>query len=121
MRPLLSLGLVLALATTAAAGSRIERDPLARQRTVVITTSIVVLDDITFEPGSARLTRTSRPMLEAVAETLRAFDEVQLELVGPRRRAAAVRDALIDGGVAPGRLSVRAALTRSVEFHVLAP
>jgi outer membrane protein OmpA-like peptidoglycan-associated protein/opacity protein-like surface antigen len=80
--------------------------------------SDAVLEGVHFVTGSAKLTPESRAALARVAESLNAYPEIRVEIrghtdsVGPsevnrdlsHRRAAAVRDALIELGVAPSRL-----------------
>ncbi|MEO1680815.1 MAG: OmpA family protein [Pseudomonadota bacterium] len=79
-----------------------------------------VLNGLTFPSGSAQLGPEGRPSLTALAAYMAAQPEARIVLVGhtdaagalpgnvdlSRRRAAAVRDALIEEfGIAPGRLS----------------
>ncbi len=79
----------------------------------------IVLRNVNFESGSARLTPTSLAVVDTLAATLRAHPEVVVEVrghtdsVGPadvnldlsQRRAGAVRDELVQRGVAPGRIT----------------
>ncbi|MFN2371985.1 MAG: OmpA family protein [Candidatus Krumholzibacteriia bacterium] len=79
----------------------------------------VVLEAITFESGSARLAALSLPRIDALAAALAASPGAQIEVRGhtdavgdgaanldlSQRRASAVRDALVQRGIAPGRVT----------------
>ncbi len=89
-------------------------------RVVVQDTSLRILDQIYFADGSIEPSAASRPVLDAIAETLRAHPDVRVEVQGhadereedPWRtsagRAAAVRAALVARGVDPSRLAMQA-------------
>jgi outer membrane protein OmpA-like peptidoglycan-associated protein len=90
-----------------------------RGRVVVTDTSIEVLDQIYFGRDSATVKSESIPIIEAIAATLRGNPGIKkLEIGGhasddevegwslASRRAAAVRQALIDRGVEPRRLVI---------------
>lgn len=111
---------------------------------------VQVLDRIEFENGKATLTAESEPILQAVAGLLREHPEIaELDIQGhtdnkgkhasnmdlSRRRAAAVRNWLIQNGIAKERLTSRGVgperpidsndtaagrqKNRRVEFHVI--
>lgn len=88
-------------------------------RVVVTDTETTILDVIEFAPGTATLRATSRPTLDAVAETLRGNPsiervEVQSHTSGlgdhcanqrlSDQRAAVVMKYLVDAGIEPSRL-----------------
>lgn len=90
-----------------------------RGRVVVTSTSLEVLDQIYFSKGSETIKPASVPILDAVAATLLGNPElIKIEVGGhasedesevwglSSRRAAAVRDALIERGVEPRRLVI---------------
>jgi outer membrane protein OmpA-like peptidoglycan-associated protein len=90
-----------------------------RGRVVVGSTSIEVLDQIYFARGTDTIRAESRPILDAVAATLRGNpDLTKIEIGGhasrdedegwvlAARRAAAIRAALVQRGVEPHRLAV---------------
>jgi outer membrane protein OmpA-like peptidoglycan-associated protein len=128
----------VASASTTETGEATSRaSVLPPQRTVVVSSSIVVVEPVAFRRGSAVIRAESLPMLEAVATTLGSFDTLELEIVGQAgrlepdarrlalQRAGAVRNLLVARGVAPKRLSIRStpSLTRGekprgVEFYV---
>lgn len=91
---------------------------------VLQTDGRAVLSGVVFEPGATALAPESQSVLAQLAGYLVANPQVQLTIVGHtdtqgdlqsniavgRRRAAAVREALIEGfGVAPGRLEAAGA------------
>lgn len=90
-----------------------------RGRVVVTSTSLEVLDQIYFANASDTIKPASVPILDAVAATLQGNPEIRkLEIGGhasedeseawglSSRRAAAVRDALIQRGIEPRRLVI---------------
>lgn len=91
-----------------------------RGRVVVQDTSLRILDQIYFADGSIEPSAASRPVLDAIAETLRAHPDVRVEVQGhadereedawrvSAGRAAAVRAALIARGVDGARLAMQA-------------
>lgn len=80
--------------------------------------TVLVLEGVTFETDSARLTASAQDVLDRVAESLNGNPEVRVRVVGhtdntgsrpynielSRRRAESVRTYLVDQGVAPDRL-----------------
>ncbi|WP_369600651.1 OmpA family protein [Hahella sp. SMD15-11] len=82
---------------------------------------VIRLEGVTFETGFARLTPASLTILDEVAETLRKNPDVRVEVAGhtddrgrrdfnvklSRQRAEAVRDYLVNKGIAADRLSAR--------------
>ena len=112
---------------------------------------VIRLEGVTFETGSARLTPASLTILDEVAETLRKNPDVRVEVAGhtddrgrrdfnvklSRQRAEAVRDYLVNKGIAADRLSARGygpdqpaadnasaegrAMNRRVELKILNP
>ncbi len=95
-----------------------------------------VLERIHFDPGSARLSPRAGPILDAVGAALVEIPELAVQVRGScargeasllaRRRAEAVRDALLARGVPPARIAVGAAApcdgdARVVDFPSLAP
>ncbi len=93
--------------------------PAAAAMVLPVAGQTIVLDHVTFESGSARLTSASNETLNALATALADAPEAVVEVrghtdaTGPdeanldlsQRRAGAVRDALIRRGVAPGRIT----------------
>ena len=94
---------------------------IERERVVVKPVPMAppeVLHGVNFEFDSARLTPNAKTVLREVAERLRAYPNSEIEIAGhtdstgdagynqrlSERRAATVRDFLIDLGVDPGRL-----------------
>lgn len=81
---------------------------------------MVVFEDIYFQPGEAGLSDAGRSVVDAVATSLRQNPDVRVSLEGHtaatgereynlalgERRAAAVRDHLIQQGIEPGRLRI---------------
>jgi OOP family OmpA-OmpF porin len=81
----------------------------------------VILEGVHFETGKAELTPDSHTILTGVAESLVANEEIRVQVSGhtdntgsaavnkrlSRARAEAVRQFLIDKGVAPERLTAR--------------
>jgi outer membrane protein OmpA-like peptidoglycan-associated protein len=92
-----------------------------RGRIVIEESSITILDKIYFRDGSSAIDPQSRPIVEAIAATLRGNPQIRMVEVrghaGPgeangwaisAERAAALRAALVALGVEPDRLTVRA-------------
>jgi outer membrane protein OmpA-like peptidoglycan-associated protein len=90
-----------------------------RGRVVVTSSSLEVLDQVYFAKGNDGVKKTSAPILDAIAATLRGNpDIVKIEIGGhasddeaeawalASRRASAVRQALIDRGVESKRLVI---------------
>jgi outer membrane protein OmpA-like peptidoglycan-associated protein len=90
-----------------------------RGRVVVTDTSIEVLDLIYFTKSTATIDRKSYPILDAIVATLRGNPSIKKIEVGGHasddepdawslssRRAAAVRQYLIDKGIEPRRLAI---------------
>jgi len=114
-------GIVTLITGSVSASTRNEEPGRLVPRTVVVSSSIVVLRPMSFRRGSAAIPFDALPMLEAVAATLTANDTLDLEIVGQvargepearrlsLRRAAAVRGVLVARGVAPARLTLRPA------------
>jgi outer membrane protein OmpA-like peptidoglycan-associated protein len=90
-----------------------------RPHVVVTDTETTILDVVRFEPGTATLCTSSRPILDAVADTLRGnpgieLVEVQSHTSGigdasanqtlSEQRAAVVVAYLVHAGIAPSRL-----------------
>jgi OOP family OmpA-OmpF porin len=81
----------------------------------------LVLEGVNFDTNSARLTPASMGVLDRVAESLKAYPEVRVEVGGhtdstgnathnnrlSKQRADAVRDYLASKGVAPARVETR--------------
>jgi OOP family OmpA-OmpF porin len=81
----------------------------------------LVLEAVNFETNKATLTAESRAILDKVAESLRAYPEVKVEVQGhtdnrgskalntklSQARAETVRDYLIGKGIAADRLTAR--------------
>jgi OOP family OmpA-OmpF porin len=81
----------------------------------------LILEGVNFEYDSARLTPDSREVLDRVAESLKAWPDVRVEVGGhtdwdgsnaynqslSQRRADSVRAYLIDAGVAASRMTTR--------------
>jgi OOP family OmpA-OmpF porin len=79
----------------------------------------VTLEGVTFETNSAKLTSTSRPVLDQVAAAMRKYPRLKVEVQGhtdsagadaynmdlSQHRADAVREYLISQGVAPGQMT----------------
>ncbi|GAA5109798.1 OmpA family protein [Alloalcanivorax gelatiniphagus] len=103
-------------------GGNYETRVIERERVVVKPVPMAppeVLQGVNFEFDSARLTPNARTVLREVAERLRAYPNSEVEIGGhtdstgsasynqslSERRAASVRDFLIDQGVDPGRLT----------------
>ena len=94
---------------------------------------IVIVEPIRFAEGSAQIPAANLPLLDAAAAAMRAYPRVELlEVQGhtslderdrealARRRAEAVRDALIQRGVEPDRLVARGySDTRPIDFQIL--
>ena len=108
-----------------------------------------VIEGIEFDFNQATIRPESRPVLDKAVQVLQEYPDIRLEIVGhtdnvgtrefnldlSRRRAQAVRDYLVAGGVAADRLEVRGAgpdepiagndteagraRNRRTEFHVL--
>ncbi len=107
--------LVLALAVAPLMAS-----PLEQPGHVVVTdTETTILDVVEFAPGTATLRPTARPILDAVAETLRgnpSLERIEVQShtsgIGDRaanqalseQRAAAIVNYLVAAGVEPARL-----------------
>src|SRR2546429_2184801 len=70
------LVLVAVLATASSVALAIEHPP--RGRIVVTETETTILDVVEFAPGTATLRPTSRPILDAVAETVRGNPSLEL-------------------------------------------
>jgi len=92
----------------------------SRSRVVMTSTSLQILERIQFAFGSEALAPTTRPLLDAIAETLKRNPDItRLEVEGfasederepwglSSRRAAAVRAALVERGVAADRLVIQ--------------
>jgi outer membrane protein OmpA-like peptidoglycan-associated protein len=90
-----------------------------RGRVVVTSTSIDVLDQVHFGKGTSAINPAARPILDAIAATLRGNPEIKkLEIGGhasadegelwglSSQRASAVRQALVERGVEPRRLVI---------------
>jgi len=90
-----------------------------RGRVIVQGGKIVIIGKVQFETGSARIKSKSQPLLDDVAEALAQHPQIQhVEVQGhtddvgservnqqlSQKRAEAVRDALVDRHVDPGRL-----------------
>jgi hypothetical protein len=81
-------------------------------RVVVVTTSIEIIDTISWLRSSARIAPTSNEMLDAIADTLNGNPSIELIEVQAHasladladRRARNVVEALVRRGVAPHRL-----------------
>ena len=103
-------------------GGNYETRVIERERVVVKPVPMAppeVLQGVNFEFDSARLTPNARTVLREVAERLRAYPNSEVEIGGhtdstgsasynqslSERRAASVRDFLIEQGVDPGRLT----------------
>jgi len=81
----------------------------------------ITLEGVGFEVDSARLTPSSRDVLDKIAEDLKKYPRLRIELQGhtdstgsdeynlklSQRRAEAVRDYLIEQGVSPSQLVAR--------------
>jgi len=94
-----------------------EKAPAAAAAPVVTKTPLV-LEGVTFETNSARLTADSTPVLDRVAESLKAHPDVRVEIAGytdstgshavnkslSKARAESVRDYLAAHGVAASRM-----------------
>ena len=84
-------------------------------------TGSITLEGVNFELNSARLTPSSREVLDAVAADLKKYPRLRIELQGhtdstgsdsynldlSQRRAEAVRDYLIEQGVSPQQLTAK--------------
>ncbi|RMG96205.1 MAG: OmpA family protein [Deltaproteobacteria bacterium] len=82
-----------------------------------------VIEGIEFDFNEATIKPESKPVLDKAIEVLKEFPEIRVEIVGhtdnvgtrefnlelSRRRAEAVRDYLVRGGIDPSRLRVRGA------------
>jgi outer membrane protein OmpA-like peptidoglycan-associated protein len=109
-------GTALVLVITLALGSLLYLSPDAprRGRVVVTDTETTILDVVEFAPGTAALRESSRPTLDAVAETLRGNPSIELievqshtrdhSLAVSEQRAAVVVAYLVAAGVEPSRL-----------------
>ncbi len=103
-------------------GGDYETRIIERERVVVKPVPMAppeVLHGVNFEFDSARLTPNAKTVLREVAERLQAYPNSEVEIGGhtdstgsasynqtlSERRAASVRDFLIDQGVDPGRLT----------------
>lgn len=91
-----------------------------RGRVVVTSTELRILQSIVFAQNSETIAAASQPILDAVAETMRANPQIELVEIGGHastdeadgwalsaRRATAVRNALVAKGVAPSRLEIQ--------------
>ena len=112
--------LVIAFALAITSALALSSDRAEHGRVVVTDTETTILDVIEFAPGTATLRPTSRPILDAVAETLRGNPsleriEVQSHTSGvgdhaanqvlSEQRAAAVVKYLVEAGIDPSRLA----------------
>lgn len=110
---------VLALALAATSWRALTVEPSEHARVVVTDTETTILDVVEFAPGTATLRTTSRPTLDAVAQTLRGNPSIELVEVQSHtsgigdgatnkrlsdQRAAVVMKYLVDAGTAPSRL-----------------
>jgi outer membrane protein OmpA-like peptidoglycan-associated protein len=92
-----------------------------RRRTVVTQTSITILDNLRFLPGSPLIDPTTTPILDAMAQTLNANDDIKLvevrafaqdalpgvQWVMAQLRAANIVSYLVEKGVDSDRLRPR--------------
>ncbi|HET9987921.1 MAG TPA: OmpA family protein [Kofleriaceae bacterium] len=113
----LAVGRGTALVIALALGSLILLRPEAppqRGRVVVTDTETTILDVVEFAPGTATLRASSRPTLDAVADTLRGNPSIELvevqshtrdaNLALSQHRADAVVAYLVSAGVEPNRV-----------------
>lgn len=92
--------------------------PPTPQRVIVNSSRIVILDKVYFRTGSATVRPPSLPIIDALAEVLAQYPEIEFAICGHTdnregaadrlggRRAVAVARALIARGVDPARLSL---------------
>lgn len=95
--------------------------PKATKSAKVTAAGTWVYEDIRFSSGKAELTASSTPVLQEIAAALKADPRLKTEIQGhtdsrgslalnerlSQQRAEAVRDYLIDQGIAPERLTAR--------------
>ena len=81
----------------------------------------ITLEGVTFETNSAKLTSTSRPVLDKVAAAMSKYPRLKVEVQGhtdssgadaynmnlSQQRADAVRDYLISQSVSPGQMTAK--------------
>jgi outer membrane protein OmpA-like peptidoglycan-associated protein len=118
----LGRGTVLVLCVAIGSWLVAPSDEEPQGRVVVTETETTILDVVEFEPGTATLRPTSRPTLDAVADTLRGNPSIELvevqshtrgtgdevaNLELSHQRATVVVAYLVDAGVAPERLDAQ--------------
>ncbi|QJD81593.1 OmpA family protein [Spirosoma rhododendri] len=78
-------------------------------------------DNLTFEPGSARITADSRPNVNDLIQIMQAYPSLHIRVEGNTdntgtnaqndalsgERAEAVKEALVAGGIEPNRVATR--------------
>lgn len=98
------------------------RTDISGRRVVITDTDVEILDNVTFEPGKAKLAPASIPILDAIVATMQRTPEITLveiqshvdergddaaNLALTNTRANVVRDYLIAKGVAAARLTAQ--------------
>jgi outer membrane protein OmpA-like peptidoglycan-associated protein len=120
-RRALALLVLLAVGQGAAFAQGDVPDWVPHKRHVVTTTSITILDNLRFVPGSAAFDPTTTPILDAVAQTLDGNPSIQLveiraygedalpglQWVTAQLRAQHIVSYLVDHGIAGERLQPR--------------
>jgi OOP family OmpA-OmpF porin len=107
------------------AGTRVDATgcpkPVATKSAKVTAAGTWAYEDIRFASGKAELTAGSTPVLKEIADALRANPDLRVEIQGhtdsagsvalneglSQQRADAVRDYLIDQGIAPERMTAK--------------
>ena len=82
---------------------------------------VFTFDNLTFEPGSAQITAQARPNVDDLIQIMQAYPSLRIRIEGNTdstgtdatndplsgERAEAVKQALIAGGIEPGRITTR--------------
>lgn len=119
VRPGRRTAIVLALAFAVTSWRALSSEHAHRHRVVVTETETTILDQVRFVPGTSTVCANSRPILDAVADTLRGNPSITLvevqshtsgigdaaaNLALSDQRAAVIVKYLVDAGIDPSRL-----------------